>query len=140
MSSNDASMLKRRPRKVLSPSVKYEIWLRLVRDEVTIAQATQAGVDRSTIVRVRQVAKDGAMAALAASRPVNPGKEPPGLRVGGGQRRDRPALRSGQGTGGEVDSAGEKKGGQSDALNRTGSDGGSGYWIPTKGWSDRCVA
>ena len=25
-------------------------------------------------------------------------------------------------------------------LNRTGSDGGSGYWIPTKGWSDRCVA
>lgn len=28
----------------------------------------------------------------------------------------------------------------SGALNRTGSDGGSGYWIPTKGWSDRCVA
>lgn len=26
------------------------------------------------------------------------------------------------------------------SLNRTGSDGGSGYWIPTKGWSDRCVA
>lgn len=25
-------------------------------------------------------------------------------------------------------------------LNRTGSDGGSGYWIPTKGWSVRFVA
>lgn len=76
MSSNDASMpRKRRPKKVLSPSAKYEIWLRLVRGEATIAQAaTEAGVDRSTIIRVRQVAKDGALAALAASRPGSPGK------------------------------------------------------------------
>lgn len=76
MSRNDTSMpRKRRPKKVLSPSAKYEIWLRLVRDEVTIAQAaSQAGVDRSTVIRVRQVAKDGAMAALAASRPGTPGK------------------------------------------------------------------
>lgn len=71
MSSIDASMPgKRRPKKVLSPSAKYEIWLRLVRGEATIAQAaTEAGVDRSTIIRLRQVAKDGALAALAASRP-----------------------------------------------------------------------
>ena len=27
-----------------------------------------------------------------------------------------------------------------DLLNRPGSDGGSGYWIPTKGWSVRFVA
>ncbi|AXH95996.1 hypothetical protein [Ornithinimicrobium avium] len=76
MSSNDASVpRKRRPKKVLSPSAKYEIWLRLVRGEVTIAQAaTEAGVDRSTVIRVRQVAKDGALAALAASRPGSPGK------------------------------------------------------------------
>lgn len=76
MSSNDASMpRKRRPKKVLSPSAKYEIWLRLVRGEATIAQAaTEAGVDRSTIIQVRQVAKDGALAALAASRPGSPGK------------------------------------------------------------------
>ena len=76
MSSNDTPSMprKRRPKKILSPSAKYEIWLRLVRDEVTIAQAaTQAGVDRSTIIRVRQVAKDGAMAALAASKPGTPG-------------------------------------------------------------------
>lgn len=76
MSSNDTSIpRKRRPKKILSPSAKYEIWLRLVRDEATIAQAaSQAGVDRSTIIRVRQVAKDGAMAALAASKPGTPGK------------------------------------------------------------------
>ena len=76
MSTNDASTpRKRRPRKVLSPSAKYEIWLRLVRGEVTIGQAaTEAGVDRSTIIRVRQVAKDGALAALAASKPGTAGK------------------------------------------------------------------
>lgn len=76
MSTKDISMpRKRRPRKVLSPSAKYEIWLRLVRDEATIAQAAaEAGVDRSTIIRVRQVAKEGAMAALAASRPGVSGK------------------------------------------------------------------
>ena len=76
MSSNDASMpRKRRPKKVLSPSAKYEIWLQLLRGEATIGQAaTTAGVDRSTIMRLRQVAKDGALAALAASKPGTPGK------------------------------------------------------------------
>lgn len=76
MSTKDASMpRKRRPKKILSPSAKYEIWLRLVRDEATIAQAaTEAGVDRSTIIRVRQVAKEGALGALAASRPGISGK------------------------------------------------------------------
>lgn len=65
----------RRSKKVLSPSAKYEIWLRLVRGEATISQAaSEAGVDRSTILRVRQVAKDGALAALAASKPGSPGK------------------------------------------------------------------
>ena len=76
MSTSEAPR-KRRPKTVLSPSAKYEIWLRLVRDEVTIGQAaTEAGVDRSTIIRVRQVAKDGALAALAASKPGTPGRSP----------------------------------------------------------------
>lgn len=75
-SSSDASRARRRrEKKILSPSAKYEIWLQLVRGEVTIAQAaSQAGVDRSTVIRLRQVAKDGALAALAASRPGTPGK------------------------------------------------------------------
>lgn len=60
----------RRPKKLLAPSVKYEIWLQLVRGEATINQAAeQAGVDRSTIMKLRQVAKDGALAALADSKP-----------------------------------------------------------------------
>jgi transposase-like protein len=54
----------------LSPSQKYEIWLQLVRQEVTIAEAAAAQhVDRSTIMRIRTVAKEGALAALAASKP-----------------------------------------------------------------------
>jgi transposase len=61
---------KRRAKRFLSPSQKYEIWLQLVRQEITIAEAAAAQqVDRSTIMRIRQVAKEGALAALAASKP-----------------------------------------------------------------------
>jgi transposase len=60
----------RRSKRMLSPSEKYEIWLQLVRQEVTMAEAAvQWQVDRSTIMRIRTVAKEGALAALAASRP-----------------------------------------------------------------------
>jgi hypothetical protein len=60
----------RRSKRLLSPSQKYEIWLQLVRQEVTIAEAAaQQQVDRSTIMRIRTVAKEGALAALAASKP-----------------------------------------------------------------------
>jgi len=60
----------RRSKRLLSPSQKYEIWLQLVRQEVTIAEAAAAQhVDRSTIMRIRTVAKEGALAALAASKP-----------------------------------------------------------------------
>ena len=49
---------------------EYEIWLQLVRQAVTIAEAAAAQqVDRSTIMRIRTVAKEGALAALAASKP-----------------------------------------------------------------------
>jgi transposase len=61
---------KRRRKRFLTPSQKYEIWLQLVRQEVTIAEAASAQrVDRSTIMRIRTVAKEGALAALAASKP-----------------------------------------------------------------------
>ena len=70
-SESDATASRnRRAKKFLTPSMKYEIWLQLVRGEVTIAQAAAAAaVDRSTIIRVRQVAKEGALGALAASKP-----------------------------------------------------------------------
>lgn len=67
---------KRRSKRMLSPSQKYEIWLQLLRQEVTIAEAATAEqVDRSTIMRIKQVAKEGALAALAASKPGVKGRE-----------------------------------------------------------------
>ena len=60
----------RRPQRFLTPLQKYEIYLQVIRGEVTMAEAAAAaGVDRTTVVRIRQVAKDGALAALAESRP-----------------------------------------------------------------------
>ena len=60
----------RRAKRFLTPSQKYEIWLQLVRQEVTIAEAAaDHRLDRSTIMRIRTVAKEGALAALAASKP-----------------------------------------------------------------------
>jgi transposase len=60
----------RRSKRFLTPLGKYEIWLQLVRQEMTIGEAADRyQVDRSTIMRIRTVAKDGALAALAASRP-----------------------------------------------------------------------
>ncbi len=67
----------RRRKRFLSPSEKYEIYLRLVRGECTMIEAAEsAGVDRSTVVKLRAVAKQGALDALAASKP--------GVRAGGG--------------------------------------------------------
>ena len=60
----------RRPKRFLTPSQKYEIWLQLVRQEVTVAEAAaHHRVDRTTIMRIRTLAKEGAQAALAASKP-----------------------------------------------------------------------
>jgi transposase-like protein len=60
----------RRSKRFLSPSQKYEIWIGLLRGEFTTREAAdRAGVDRSTIMRVREVAKQGALDALASSRP-----------------------------------------------------------------------
>ncbi len=63
----------RRAKRFLSPSQKYEIYLQLVRQELTMAEAAEAWqVDRSTIMRIRTVAKEGALEALASSRPGRP--------------------------------------------------------------------
>ena len=67
---------KRRAKRFLSPSQKYEIWLQLVRQEATVAEvASTQQVDRSTIMRIKHVAKDGALAALSSSKPGNRAKE-----------------------------------------------------------------
>ena len=78
MSDSDADTTKgagRRAKVFLSPSRKYDIYVQLMRGETTVgAAAAQAGVDRSTIMRLRQVARQGALEALAASRPGASGK------------------------------------------------------------------
>src|SRR5512132_705783 len=62
--------LGRRAKRFLTPLQKYEVWLQLVRGETTISEAAdRLGVDRSTVMRLRTVAKDGALAALSESRP-----------------------------------------------------------------------
>lgn len=69
-SSGSGKPVRQRAKKFLAPSVKYEIFMQLVRGETTISQAAEsAGVDRSTIMKLRQVAKDGALAGLSSSKP-----------------------------------------------------------------------
>jgi hypothetical protein len=68
--AHGSDRLGRRAKRFLTPLQKYEIWLQLVRGETTIGEAADRfEVDRSTIMRLRTVAKDGALAALADSKP-----------------------------------------------------------------------
>ena len=99
----------RRKKRFLSPSEKHESWLQLVCQEVTQNEASaQWQVDRSTIMKIRTVAREGALAALAASRPGSKGKAR--LRARGGQGGDRSAVGSTQGDGGPPHAGGGKMG------------------------------
>ena len=57
-------------KRFLAPQEKYEIWMQLVRAETTVGEAAdRARVDRSTIAKLREVARQGPLDALARSRP-----------------------------------------------------------------------
>ena len=63
----------RRAKRLLSAEQKYDLWLRMLTGQITtVAAAAEAGVDRTTIMTLRKVAKDGAIAAFTASRPGRP--------------------------------------------------------------------
>ncbi len=65
-----------RSKRFLTPSQKYEIFLQLVRQEVTMMEVAENWqVDRSTVMRIRTVAKQGALDALASSKPGRPAAE-----------------------------------------------------------------
>lgn len=69
----------RRRKRFLTPEQKYELWLAMIRDDASQRElAEQWGVDRTTVVRIRQVAKQAALSALAASKPggASDGKDP----------------------------------------------------------------
>ena len=56
-------------KRFLAPQEKYEIWVQLVRGETTVGEAAdRARVDRSRIAKLREVAGQGALDALARSR------------------------------------------------------------------------
>ena len=59
------------PRKrFLSAEQKYDLWVRMLTGQLTTVQAAaEAGVDRTTIATLKRVARDGAIAALEASKP-----------------------------------------------------------------------
>jgi len=60
----------KRKKRFLAPQEKYEIWMQLVRGETTVGDAAaKARVDRSTISKLREVARQGALDGLAQSRP-----------------------------------------------------------------------
>ena len=66
----------RKKKRFLAPQEKYEIWMKLVRGETTVAEAAErARVDRATISKLREVAKAGALDALAQSRPGRRGTQ-----------------------------------------------------------------
>jgi transposase len=59
-----------RKRRQLTPEEKWEVFLEVASQQLTQADAARKwGVDVSTVIRVRQLAKDAALAAFAASKP-----------------------------------------------------------------------
>jgi hypothetical protein len=63
----------RRPKRFLTAEQKYDLWVRMLSGQISQgAAAAEAGVDRTVITRIRTVARDGAIAALQASKPGKP--------------------------------------------------------------------
>lgn len=61
---------RRRRKRMLSAQEKYQIWQQLLTGELSQREAAQRwGVDPTTIMRIRKVARESALAGLAASKP-----------------------------------------------------------------------
>ena len=69
MSGPNGKSVKRRKRP-LSAEEKYQIWQQLLTRELSQRQAAERyDVDPTTIMRIRRVGREGALSALAQSRP-----------------------------------------------------------------------
>lgn len=67
----------RKAKRHLPPSEKYELWVSVLTGQATQGEAaSRYKVDRSTVVAVCKTAKQGALDALAASRPGRRGQSP----------------------------------------------------------------
>lgn len=72
---SDRSMNSSKPRRRLTPSEKYELFVAVLSGQATQREAAQkAGVDRSTVVHICRTAKQGALDALASAVPGRPGQ------------------------------------------------------------------
>jgi transposase-like protein len=59
----------------MSAEEKLQIWLQLLTGELTQRQAAERwGVDPTTIMRIRRVGREGALTALASSKPGGGGR------------------------------------------------------------------
>jgi len=62
-----------RRKRLLTPEVNYGIWVQVLTRQLTKAEAAvRWGVDPTTVMKLRRVAKEGALAAFAAARPGRP--------------------------------------------------------------------
>ena len=90
---------KPRKRRQLSPEEKWEIFLEVTSQELSQADAARKwNVDVSTVVRLRQLAKDAALAAFAAVEAGADAIAGAG-RARGGAGGERPALGGAEGDG-----------------------------------------
>src|SRR6266542_5024462 len=63
----------RRKGRRLSPEEKWQVFLEVASQQLSQADAARKwGVGVSTVIKLRRLAKDGALAAFAASRPGRP--------------------------------------------------------------------
>lgn len=91
----------RRTRRMLTPEQKWEIWLDVTTGELTQAdKARKRGVDISTVIEVRKLARQTCLDALASSRP---GRHATIRDHELETRRQRAPHRAGQGAGGRAD-------------------------------------
>jgi transposase-like protein len=62
-----------RRRRQLTPEEKWQVFLEVVSQQISQADAARKwNVDVSTVIKVRRLAKDGALAAFVASKPGRP--------------------------------------------------------------------
>ncbi|MGH4022866.1 MAG: hypothetical protein ACRDT0_27260 [Pseudonocardiaceae bacterium] len=72
---SDSTVSRRKSRRLLSPSQKYEMFVSVLIGQATQREAAQRyGVDRTTVVHACRTAKQGALDALAAAVPGRPGQ------------------------------------------------------------------
>jgi len=87
MSEHNSGSPGRKRKRTLSAEEKLQIWLQLLSGETTQRQAAERwNVDPTTIMRIRRIARAGALSALAQSRP--------GVRSGSGEDAELAAARS----------------------------------------------